>query len=173
MRKMMNNLDNELFDGQESYAAPKPKEVVINKSTGKIVDDMKPIHLILASALQSNIRIKVPEFKPDGTYDTGCRRKECMGRGYTGFRDEMPILCSCLFYHEDLMNPERNKFKLNRKNIRKHVSMQNSLAKEGKREQAAAMGLKQIDSDIWVNSNKKKFKSRWNEAKKKWVFDNI
>lgn len=167
----MNNLDNELFDGQESYAIPKPKEVLINKSTGKIVGDMKPIHFILASALQSNIRIKVPEFSSDGSYDTGCRKKDCMGRGYTAIKDEMPIPCSCLFYHEDLMNPERNRFKLNRKNTRKYVSMQESSTKEDKRKQAAEMGLKQIDSDTWVNSNKVKFGSRWNDTKKKWIFE--
>lgn len=167
----MNNLDNELFDGQESYTLPKPKEVVINKTTGKIVDDMKPIHLILASAMQSNIRIKVPAFNPDGSYDTGCRKKDCMGRGYIAIKDGMPIACSCMFYHEDLMNPERNRFKLNRKNTRKYVSMQESSAKKEKQLQAAAMGLKQTGTDTWVNSNKVEFSSRWNETKKKWIFD--
>lgn len=165
-----NITDNELFDGQESYDLPAPKEVVVDKTTGKILENFKPIHVILASAQENKIRIKVPAFNDDGSYDTGCRRKNCMGRGYIGTKDGMPIVCSCMFYHEDLMNPDRNKIKLNRKNARKYVSMQTTY-KDDKRKHASSLGLKQVDSDTWVNSNKIQFSSRWNESKKKWIFE--
>lgn len=170
---MEETFGNELFDGQESYAIPAPKDVVIDTKSGKILDDFKPIHMIIAAAQQHKLDIKIPVFKEDGSYDTGCRRKDCMGRGWIAMKEGMPIACSCIFHHKDLMNPERNRVKLNRKQARKYVSMQSSQDKEQKRIQAAEMGLKQADADVWVNSNKVKFSSRWNEEKKKWIFEKI
>lgn len=165
--------ENELFDGAESYELPKPKDVVFDKSTGKIIDQSKPIYMLLAAAQEAKIRIKTPSFKDDGSYDTGCRRKDCMGRGYTSIKEGMPVPCSCLFYHEDLKNPERNRVKLNRKGARKYVSVQESSAKSQKRELAISMGYRQVDKDIWINKKNERFLSRWNEGKNTWIFEKI
>lgn len=154
----------------ESYVPVSQKSALIDPVTQEVVDhrQLRPIDIILESAKAAGVRTRKVRFFKDGKYDTGCKRTGCWGRGYVGFlSDGLPNPCSCLFYSTDrpnLFEPTHN-----REFARKLSKMKRSETFKDKAAKAAELGLKQVDVDTWVDSEKRTF--HWRSGKDGFKFE--
>lgn len=164
--KENNDKENELFDGIEDYDLPKEKSVLIDTEKQEIVENLTPIRMLMAVAKQENMEMKEIVFDEKQNYDTGCRKRDCWGRGYLGIRDGYPIPCSCIFLkkpEEVNLPPNREKVRMYIKTLRReYVYSRDYLGKK--------LGLKQIDKNLWVSKTGIKFLPLYNKEKKKWIF---
>lgn len=143
----------------EKYDPIEAASILFDKDKNEVVDfsNIRPIEMIIAASKEKNIRIKPIAFKENGTYDTGCRRPNCSGRGYIGFNKEFPIPCQCMFYAEDVRE-SRKYVQKNRKVLRLHAKMTQAQSKAWKDLCAKNRNLKQVDSNVYVDSKKRKWK---------------
>lgn len=150
------------FEGDfeiEKYDPIEASSLLFDKDKNEVVDlsKVRPIDIILAASKEKNIRIKPIEFREDGSYDTGCRRPDCMGRGYVGFEKNYPVPCQCLFYPEDIRE-SRKYIQKNRKVSRKYDKLMRERAKAWKEMCIRNRNLKQIDSNVFIDQKKRKWK---------------
>lgn len=169
--------DENFLDDTTLYNAPENKDIILDVKNNTTIktSDLSPIELIYLTAREQKIPIKQFEIK-NGIIETGCKKKDCYGRGYKGFVDggKIPIPCSCLF--EKKTEEEMNMISVNRKNVRTY---ERALQKDGqklKEKQMKEMGLKSLGNGVYGKVKKgtsEMLKYEWVQYEKKWCFSRI